>query len=137
MRTPGSPVPPPSATTVTLGSAAAWLGHHDDVAGLEEEVFAFSIRRDDLVVVEGNTLHGRSVDPHNDDFSARGEVVERAGPREHVQHGGPAPELVVARGPDLADHGDPEAVDLAHDDGDLRRGHVLGELALEDGTQLH
>src|SRR5205814_10348589 len=117
MRTPGSPVPPPSATTVTIGSEAASLGHHDDVAELEEEVFAVPIRRDDLVVVEGNTLHGRSVDPQNDDFSARGEVVEGAGPGQHVQHGGPAPELVVARSPDRADHGGPEAVDHAEEEG--------------------
>src|SRR5437763_14812265 len=136
MRTPGSPVPPPSATTVTIGSDAASLGHHDDVAGLEEEVFAVPIRRDDLVVVEGNTLPGRSVDPQNDDFSARGEIVERAGPGQHVQHGGAAPELVVAGGTDLDDHGAHEAVDLAHDEGTLGRQHVLSELPLVDDKPL-
>src|SRR5205807_2390262 len=102
------------------------LRDHDDVAGLEEEVLVLPVRRDDLVVVEGNPLFGRSVEPEDEDPRARGEVGERAGLGENVQDGGPALELVVAGEPDLADHGDLEAMHLAYDDGNLRRGEPGG-----------
>src|SRR2546428_10400425 len=95
------------------------------------------IRRDDLVVVEGNPLRGRSVEPEDEDLPARGEGAERAGLGDDVQNGCPTPEVVAARGLDFADHGDLGAPDLSYDDGDLRRGHVLGKLLRHDVTQFH
>src|SRR5262249_30257609 len=97
----------------------AFLGHHDDVARLEEEVLVLPVRRDDLVVVEGDPLHPGSVEPEDEDSPASGEIVEWAGLGENVQHGGPALELVAAWGLDLTEHGDLEAPDFSDDDGNL------------------
>src|SRR5262249_54953965 len=71
------------------------LGHHDDVARLEEEVLVLPVRRDDLVVVEGNPLHPDSVEPEDEDSPAGCEVVERPGLADNAHPARPALYLVT------------------------------------------
>src|SRR5437899_4642539 len=115
----------PVRTSSPPSGDPAFLGHHDDVAGLQEEVLGLPVRGDDLVIVERNSLHGRAVEPEDEDARARREVAERASLSEHVQPGGPALELVPSRGLDFTDHGPFKAPNLSYADGDSRRRHVL------------
>src|SRR5262245_1334881 len=97
------------------------------------------VARHGLVVVEGEPLLtlARAVWPEHRDLRARRILGKPARQCDHVENSRPAAELVAAGLRDLTHHGDLEALGLEHDDGQLWRRDVLGELLDEECPQLH
>src|SRR5213083_2279026 len=73
------------------------LRHQDDVAVPEVDVLVLSTGGDDLVVVERNALHRLAVWTQDHDLIAGRELVQPAGQGQHVEHRGPALELIAGR----------------------------------------
>src|SRR5213596_547642 len=71
------------------------LWHQHDVAVPEVDVFVLAAGGDDLVVIERNALHRLAVWTQDHDAVAGRELVQPAGQGQHVEHRGPALELVA------------------------------------------
>src|SRR3989442_7029590 len=97
---------------MALSAPRASLGHDHDVAGLKGEVPVRRVAGHDLVVVERDPLHGGPLGADDEDSCAGCQVGEGASPGQNIQHRGPALELVPARGLDVADPRELEALDF-------------------------
>src|SRR5256885_14875793 len=77
----------------SLLSAPSRSRDHDDVAGLQRDVLLAAVA-DGAVVVEPQALGlARAVLAEDDDLAWRGEVLEAAGQRQRLHHGGGRLEL--------------------------------------------
>src|SRR6266704_323379 len=84
---------PRASSAIGISPRVPGLGHQDDVARLEVDVFLLTPRRDDLVVVERNARHGLPVRPQDDDPRAGGELGETPGLGQDVENCRPALQL--------------------------------------------